>query len=104
MAGIRGGARRGLRQIEKKTWPLRACERPFVFEAPLHLVAALTDREPHRRLRHDAVVDAFEPVVEEAQLIAPPVLGVEWMHMRAGMDAELLVRRRRPHEGLGVAA
>src|SRR5262249_9796566 len=81
-----------------------ARERPFVLEAPLHLVAALTDRELHRRLRHDAVVDAFEPVVEETQLIAPSVLGVERMHMRAGVDAKLLARRRRPHEGLGVPA
>ena len=72
--------------------------------APFDLVAALADRELDRRLVHHAVVDALEPVVEEAQLIAPALLGVERMHVRAGVDAQLLVLRGGAHERLGVAA
>src|SRR5262245_63043664 len=101
---IRGGARRRLRQIEIEFGPARARKRPFVLEAPLHLVAAFADGELHRRLIHNAIVDAFEPIVEEAQLIAPSLLGIEGMYMSAGVDAQLLVRRSSAHEGLGVAA
>ena len=88
------GAR--LRQIEIELGPARARERPFVLVAPFDLVAALADRELHRRLLHDAVVDAFEPVVEEPQLIAPPFLGVERdaRACRRGCEASCAASRR----------
>src|SRR5215472_13058568 len=86
--GICGGARRRLRQVEIEFSPACACKRPFVLEAPLHLVAAFADGELHRRLIHNAIVDAFEPVVEKAQLIAPSLLGVEGMYMGARVDAQ----------------
>ena len=83
------------RQIEIELGPLRAGERPFVLVAPFDLVAPFADRELDRRLVHHAVVDAFEPVVEEADLIGPPSSAVERMHVAAGVDAQLLVLGRR---------
>ena len=62
------------------------------------------DRELDRRLLHHAVVDVLEPVVEEAQLVAPAVLAVERMVMRAAVDAQLLVLRCGAHIALGGAA
>ncbi len=83
---------------------MRARDRPFVLEAPLDLVAALADRELDRRLVHHTVVDALEPVIEKAQLILPAFLGVERMHMGAGLHAQLLVPGGGAHEGFGIAA
>ena len=91
-------------EIEIELGPLRAGERPFVLVPPFDLVAALADRELDRRLVHDAVVDAFEPVIEEADLIGPPLLGIERVHVAAGMDAQLLVLGCGAHIGLGIAA
>ena len=71
---------------------------------PFDLVTALADRQLHRRLVHDAVVDALEPVIEEAQLIAAPLVGIERVYVRAGVNAKLLVRGCRTHESFGVAA
>ena len=71
---------------------------------PFELVGAVPDGELDRRLVHHAVVDAFQPVVQEAGLILPRFLAVERMHVAAGMDAQLLVLGGRAHEGLGVAA
>jgi hypothetical protein len=70
------------------------------------MVCAVTgaDRELHRRFLHHAVVDVLEPVVEESKLVAPPVLAVEGMIMRAAMDAQLFVLRGGAHIGLGGAA
>src|SRR5208283_3507166 len=89
-----------LRNIEVELGPARALERPFVLAAPFESVAAPADREFYARLVHHPVVDALEPVIEEANLIAAAVLAVERMHVRAAMDAQLLVRRRRAHERL----
>src|SRR5262249_24138385 len=69
----------GLREVEIELGPPGALERPLVLVAPLDLVLALADRELDRRLVHYAVVDALEPVVEEAKLIALALLRVERM-------------------------
>ena len=66
--------------------------------------AAGADLELHRRLVHDPGVDAFQPVIEPAQLVDAPFLRVERMEVRAGVDAQLLVLRRGVHVALGVAA
>jgi len=60
--------------------------------------------ELDRRFGHHAVVDVLEPVIEEAQLIAPPVFAVERMVVRAAMDAQLLVLRGGAHVAFRCAA
>src|SRR5215472_15244188 len=88
-AGVVFAGRRG--EVEVELSPLRARDRPLVFVA--ELVSAMTgaDGELHRRLVHHPVIDVLEPVVEEAQLIAAPILAVERMVVRAAMDAQLLM-------------
>src|SRR5438128_8663046 len=93
-----------LGQIEIEPRPLRARDRPFVLVAEMIGAAAGADRKLDRRLLHHAVVDIFEPVVEEAQLIAPSILAVERMVMRAAMDAQLLVLRGGADIALGGTA
>ncbi len=100
-AGFAFGA---VRQVEVEPGPLRARERPFVLVAEMVFAVAGADRELDRRLLHHAVVDVLQPVVEEAQLVAPPVLAVERMEVRTAMDAQLLVLRRRAGIALGGAA
>ena len=69
------------------------------FDGALEPVRAVGDAERRihcPRLEHSGF--------EEAQLLAPSFLGVEGMHMRARMDAQLLVRTSRAHEGFRIAA
>jgi len=54
-------------------------------------VTPFADEELDRGLAHDSGINALEPVVEEAQLVGPPFLGVERVVMRTGMNAQLLV-------------
>src|SRR5262249_58159794 len=75
-----------------------------MLETPLHLVATLADRELHRRLLHDAVVDAFKEAFEEPQLVTSSLLGIKRMHVGAGVDAKFLVWSCGAHEGFGDAA
>ena len=62
------------------------------------------DVDDDRRLVHHAVLDTFQPVVEELDLIGAAFLGVECVHVAAGVNAQLLVLGRCAREGLGVAA
>src|SRR5262249_61576321 len=80
-AGHAGALFRSWGQIEMEFGP--ACPRkgPFMLAAPFESAPPLADCKPHRRLSHHAVVDALEPVIEETNLIAAAVLGVERMHM-----------------------
>src|SRR5207248_4482105 len=80
-------------EIEIKFAPLRAREWPFVLVTEMIGAAASADRELDRRLLHHAVVDALEPMIEEAQLIVAAVFAVEGMVVRAAMNAQLLVFR-----------
>src|SRR5262245_62720272 len=105
------GGRRRLRarqragvEVEIEPGPLRARERPLVLVAEMIFAVAGADRELDRRLLHDAIVDVLEPIVEEAQLIAPAVLAVERMQVRAAMDAQFLVLRRPWRLALWCAA
>src|SRR3954447_9580681 len=84
--------------------PLRARDRPLVLVAEMVLAMAGADGELDRWLLHHAIVDVLEPVVEEAELVAPSVLAVEWMVVRAAMDAQLLVLRCGAHIALGRPA
>ena len=97
--------RRRLSTDRNRIWSI-ACGRAAIRCSCRHsnLVRRRADRELDRRLVHHAVVDALEPVVEEAHLIRPALLGVERMHVGAGLDAQLLVLGGGAHEGLGVAA
>src|SRR3954453_16337184 len=81
--------------------PLRARDRPLVLVAEMIFAMAGTDGELDRRLPHQAVVDVLEPVIEEAELVAPTVLAVERMVMRAAVDAQLLFLRCGAHIALG---
>src|SRR5436190_10910864 len=83
----------GLGEVQVQPGPFRARERPLVLVAEMILAVAGADRELDRRLLHHAGVDVLEPVVEEAQLVAPAVLAVERMEVRAAMDAQLLLLR-----------
>src|SRR4051794_18224571 len=87
--------------------PLGARDRPGVLEAErvwLVEAPASLDRELDRRLVHDPGIDAFQPVVEPAELIDARFFRVERMVVSAAVYAQLLVLRRRAHVGLGVAA
>src|SRR5262249_27786109 len=91
-------------QVQVEVGPLPARDRPLVFVA--EMVSAMTgaDGELHRRLVHHPVIDLLEPVVEEAQLIAAPILAVERMVVRAAMDAQLLMPRGGAHIAFGGTA
>src|SRR6185312_12232980 len=93
-----------LGEIEIEPGPLRARDRPFVLVAEMIFAMAGADRELDRRFLHHAVVDVLEPVVEEAELVAAALLAVEWMEMRAAVDAQLLVLGCGAHIALGGAA
>ena len=93
-----------LGQVEVELGPLGARERPLVLVAEMVCAVTGADRQLDRRFLHHAVVDVLEPVVEEAKLVAPPILAVEGVIMRAAMDAQLLVLRGGAHVGLGGAA
>ncbi len=96
------GAWRG--QVEVELGPLRARDRPLFLVAEMIRAVAGADGELHRRLLHHAIVDVLEPVVEEAQLVVPPIVAVERMIMRAAMDAQLFMFRGGAHVALGGPA
>ena len=66
-------------------------------------MAAFADQELYRGLAHDAGVDAFEPMIEEAKLILAPLGGIERVIVRSRVNAQFLVRRSGAHITLGVA-
>src|SRR5262249_60759148 len=76
-----------LGQVEVELGPLRARDRPLVLVTEMVRAVTGADREVHGRFPHHAVVDVLKPVVEEAQLVAPPILAVKRMIVRAAMDA-----------------
>src|SRR5262252_8249081 len=82
------GARLG--QVEVELGPLRARDRPLVLVAEMVRAVTGADRELDRRFPHHAVVDVLEPVVEESKLVAPTILAVKRVIVRATMDAQLL--------------
>ena len=93
-----------LGEVQVQPGPLRARERPLVLVTEMIFAVAGADRELDRRLQHHAVVDVLEPVVEEPQLVAPAVLAMERMEVRAAVDAQFLLLGRRPHVAFGGAA
>src|SRR2546423_5716069 len=106
--GERAGRAIGLRlrrgQVEVELGPMRACDRPLVLIAEMIRAVTGANGELHRRFGHHAVVDVLEPVVEETQLITPPIFAVEWMGMRAAVGAQLLLLRGGAHVAFGCAA
>ena len=84
---------------------LRARNRPLVLEAKRRAFgAAGADFEFHRRLVHESGVDAFQPVIQEAQLIDAAFLRVKRVEMRAAVDTQFLVLRLGAQIRLGVAS
>src|SRR5205823_4638843 len=66
------------RRLQEELRPLRALDRPLVLETPLGIaLPAFADQKLHRRLAHDAGIDALEPMIEEAQLIVAAFGGIE---------------------------
>src|SRR5262249_17663538 len=64
-------------EVEIQLGPLGAPQWPFMFVAEMIGTAAGADCELDRRLLHHAVIDVLKPMIEEAQLIAPPIIAVE---------------------------
>src|SRR5215813_42373 len=91
-------------QVEVELGPLRARDRPFVLVAEMIRAVTGADSELHRRLLHHTVVDVLEPVIEELELVAPPILGIERVVVRAAMNTKLLVLRGGAHVALGRPA
>ena len=103
---VAGLVRRFAIDLKIQLRPLRARERPLVLETVRVglSAAARPNLDLNRRLAHDAGVDAFQPVIEPAQLVDARFFRMERMKMRAAVYAQLLVRGCRAHVALGVAS